>query len=40
MLKEREMDLPERWSAKRKSEIVLRLLQIAAKHPEVLLEAA
>jgi hypothetical protein len=27
MLKEREMDLPERWSAKRKSEVVLRLLR-------------
>lgn len=27
MLKEREMDRPERWSARRKSEIVLRLLR-------------
>ena len=27
MLKEQEMDLPERWSAKRKSEVVLRLLR-------------
>ena len=27
MLEEREMDLPERWSAKRKSEIVVRLLR-------------
>jgi transposase len=27
MLEEREMDRPERWSAKRKSEIVLRLLR-------------
>lgn len=27
MLKEREMDRPERWSAKRKSEVVVRLLR-------------
>jgi hypothetical protein len=40
MLEEREMDLPERWSARRKSEVVLRLLrgEELAEMAELLLE--